>query len=179
MPPASRERRRSRQGRGEAGLKFFDDLNAKGNFVPVIGKAAAIAQGTTPVIDRLGLQSPGLAGRLPGQPEVEDRRAVRSRCVAGVYIQAISAYAPHPNAAKLWMEYLYSDEGQLGWLEGLLPPDPLQRPGQGRQDPRGAAGQAAAGRNYAKAVFPTLEQQNAAKKVITKEWDTVVGANVQ
>ena len=42
--------------------------------------------------------------------------------VAGVYVQAISAYAPHPNAAKLWMEYLYSDEGQLGWLKGYCHP---------------------------------------------------------
>ena len=51
----------------------------------------------------------------------------RSSCrqtgvVAGVYVQAISAYAPHPNAAKLWMEYLYSDEGQLGWLKGYCHP---------------------------------------------------------
>ncbi len=38
--------------------------------------------------------------------------------VAGVYVQAISAYAPHPNAARLWMEFLYSDEGQIIWLKG-------------------------------------------------------------
>ena len=42
--------------------------------------------------------------------------------VAGVYVQAISAYAPHPNAAKLWMEHLYSDEGQLVWLKGYCHP---------------------------------------------------------
>ena len=42
--------------------------------------------------------------------------------VAGVYVQAISAYAPHPNAAKLWMEHLYSDEGQLLWLKGYCHP---------------------------------------------------------
>ena len=45
-----------------------------------------------------------------------------SGVVAGVYVQAISAFAPHPNAAKLWMEYLYSDEGQLGWLKGYCHP---------------------------------------------------------
>ena len=39
-----------------------------------------------------------------------------------MYVQAISAYAPHPNAAKLWMEYLYSDEGQLIWLKGYCHP---------------------------------------------------------
>ena len=39
-----------------------------------------------------------------------------------MYVQAISAYAPHPNAAKLWMEYLYSDEGQIAWLKGYCNP---------------------------------------------------------
>ncbi len=53
----------------------------------------------------------------------------KSGVIAGVYVQAISAYAPHPNAAKLWMEHIYSDEGQLWLSEGLLPPDPLQRDG--------------------------------------------------
>ena len=32
---------------------------------------------------------------------------------------------------------------------------------------------------YAKAVFPTLEEQNTYKKTITEKWDSVVGANVQ
>ena len=46
----------------------------------------------------------------------------KSGVLAGVYVQAISAFAPQPNAAKLWMEYLYSDEGQLGWLKGYCHP---------------------------------------------------------
>jgi len=32
---------------------------------------------------------------------------------------------------------------------------------------------------YAKAVFPSLDEQGAAKDVITKQWDSVVGANVK
>ena len=32
---------------------------------------------------------------------------------------------------------------------------------------------------YEAAVFPTLDEQGAAKKVITEKWDAVVGANVQ
>lgn len=32
---------------------------------------------------------------------------------------------------------------------------------------------------YEKAVFPTLDEQAAAKEVITSKWDSVVGANVQ
>ncbi len=36
--------------------------------------------------------------------------------------QAISKTAPNPDAAKLWEEYLYSDEGQLLFLKGYTHP---------------------------------------------------------
>ena len=106
---------------GEAGLKFFADLNKAGNFVPVIGKAASLAQGTTPIIIRWDYLALADRDTLGGNPPV-DVVVPKTGVVAGVYIQAISAYAPHPNAAKLWMEYLYSDEGQLGWLKGYCHP---------------------------------------------------------
>jgi putative spermidine/putrescine transport system substrate-binding protein len=32
---------------------------------------------------------------------------------------------------------------------------------------------------YTKAVFPTLEEQDANKNAVTGGWDSVVGANVQ
>ena len=38
--------------------------------------------------------------------------------IAGYYFQAINADAPHPAAARLWEEFLYSDEGQNLWLAG-------------------------------------------------------------
>ena len=38
--------------------------------------------------------------------------------LGGYYAQAISKTAPHPAAARLWEEYLYSDEGQNLWLKG-------------------------------------------------------------
>ena len=46
------------------------------------------------------------------------RRAASAACTS----RRISAYAPHPNAAKLWMEFLYSDEGQNIWLKGYCNP---------------------------------------------------------
>jgi putative spermidine/putrescine transport system substrate-binding protein len=38
--------------------------------------------------------------------------------LGGYYAQAISKQAPHPAAARLWEEYLYSNEGQNLWLKG-------------------------------------------------------------
>jgi putative spermidine/putrescine transport system substrate-binding protein len=103
----------------------------------------------------------------------------KSGVVACVYVQAISAFAPHPNAAKLWMEYLYSDEGQLGWLKGYCHPirfNDLAKNGKIPQEMLDKMPPAAA---YEAAVFPTLDEQGAAKTAITTNWDSVVGANVQ
>ena len=162
----------------EAGLKFFADLNKAGNFVPVIGKVASLAQGATPVMIRWDYNA--LAGRdtLKGNPKVEVV-VPKSGVVAGVYVQAISAYAPHPSAAKLWMEYLYSDEGQLTWLKGYCHPIRFQDLVKSRKVPADLLAKLPPADAYAKAVFPTLEQQNRAKEAITKQWDTVVGANVK
>jgi putative spermidine/putrescine transport system substrate-binding protein len=163
---------------GEAGLKFFADLNKAGNFVPVIGKAASLAQGSTPIIIRWDYLALADRDTLGGNPPV-DVVVPKTGVDAGVYIQAISAYAPHPNAAKLWIEYLYSDEGQLGFLKGYCHPirfNDLAKNGKIPQDLLDKLPPAAA---YEHAVFPTLADQGAAKDVITQKWDQVVGANVQ
>ncbi len=163
---------------GDAGLKFFADLNKAGNFVPVIGKVASLAQGATPIIIRWDYLALADRDTLKGNPKVEVV-VPASGVLAGVYLQAISAYAPHPNAAKLWMEYLYSDEGQLGWLKGYCHPIRFQNLVSGRKVPADLLAKLPSAEAYAKALFPTLEQQDKAKQVITKQWDTVVGANVK
>jgi len=162
----------------DEGLKFFADMNKRGNFVPVIGKAASLAQGATPIIIRWDYNALADRDTLKGNPKVEVV-VPASGVVAGVYVQAISAYAPHPNAAKLWMEYLYSDEGQLGWLKGYCHPIRFQNLVASRKVPADLLAKLPSADAYAKAVFPTLEQQDRAKEVITKQWDTVVGANVK
>jgi putative spermidine/putrescine transport system substrate-binding protein len=99
--------------------------------------------------------------------------------IAGVYVQAISAYAPHPNAAKLWMEYLYSDEGQLKWLDGYCHPIRFNDLAAKNKIPKAMMDKLPPADGYAKAVFPSLEQLNADKETISKQWDTVVGASVK
>ncbi|THF53872.1 putative spermidine/putrescine transport system substrate-binding protein [Agrobacterium vitis] len=163
---------------GEAGLNFFKELNAKGNFVPVVGKPATLAQGTTPIMLRWDYNA--LAGRdsLKGNPPV-DVIVPASGVVAGVYVQAISAYAPHPNAAKLWMEYLYSDEGQIGWLKGYCHPIRFNDLAKNGKIPADVLAKLPDPKAYEQAVFPTLAQQDEYKKVITEGWDKVVGASVK
>ena len=78
---------------------------------------ATIKAGTTPVVfnwDYLNL--PSYVGRV----ELEGLRAA-GRALGGYYTQAINKSAPHPAAARLWEEFLYSQAaggGQNLWLQG-------------------------------------------------------------
>ena len=146
----------------EAGLKFFADLNKAGNFVPVIGKAASLAQGATPIIIRWDYNALSDRDTLKGNPQVEVV-VPKTGVVAGVYVQAISAFAPHPNAAKLWMEHLYSDEGQIAWLKGYCHPIRFQDLAKNNKIPADLLAKLPPAASYEKAVFPTLEQQDTAK----------------
>jgi putative spermidine/putrescine transport system substrate-binding protein len=158
----------------EAGLAFFADLQKKGNFVPVAGQSASLAQGTTPMTVLWDYN--GLAARdsLKGNPKIEVI-VPKTGVVAGVYVQAISAFAPHPAAAKLWMEYLYSDEGQLMWLNGYCHPIRFNDLAAKNLIPADMMAKLPPAEGYAKALFPTLEQQSAAKKLIGENWEKVVG----
>jgi putative spermidine/putrescine transport system substrate-binding protein len=163
---------------GDKGLEFFADLNKAGNFVPVSGKTGTIAQGATPIV--IGWDYNLLAWRdgMAGNPPM-DVVVPASGTLAGVYVQGISAYAPHPNAAKLWMEYLYSDEGQLGWLAGYCHPIRFNAMSAAGKIPQEMLDKLPPAEGYAKAVFPTVEEQGANKEAVTGGWDTVVGAVVE
>ena len=161
----------------EAGLEFFAELNAAGNFVPVIGKAGTLAQGTTPIVIYWDYNALSARDALAGNPPVEV--VVPSDVtLAGVYVQGISAHAPQPEAAKLWMEYLYSDEGQLEWLKGYC--HPIRFTDMVARDviPQDLMDALPPAEAYERAVFPTIDQVNANSDVVKAQWDSLVGANV-
>jgi putative spermidine/putrescine transport system substrate-binding protein len=164
------------------GLDFFADVNSGGNFVPLVANNGLVAKGEVPV--RITWDYNALAGRdsffvdpndpTSANPPVDVVIPATGR-FGGVYVQAISAYAPHPNAAKLWMEYLYSDEGQILWMKGYCHPireADLRARGVIPEDILAKLP------DVSGAVFPTVAQLDAAKALITTNWDAVVGANV-
>jgi putative spermidine/putrescine transport system substrate-binding protein len=160
----------------QAGLDFFKKVNDAGNFVPVIAKQATVAKGETPVILRWDYNALSDKDTLAGNPNI----AVvypKSGTIAGIYVQAISAYAPHPNAAKLWEEYLYSDEGQNVWLKGYCHPIRFTDMQTRGVIPADLVAKLPA--FSGPVAFPTLDQINAANKVIAADWMSVVGADVK
>ncbi|TMC25625.1 MAG: extracellular solute-binding protein [Chloroflexi bacterium] len=100
------------------GVDFFHQLKLKGNFVPVQATTATVKNGTTPVVFDWDYLSAAHGKDVPTWKVFVPSNAI----LGGYYAQAINKQAPHPAAARLWMEYLYSDEGQNLWLKGLARP---------------------------------------------------------
>src|SRR5215212_12083300 len=159
----------------QAGLDYFAKLNQAGNLVPTISNNGLVAKGETPVRITWDYNALAAVDSFAGNPQATVVVPASDR-FAGVYVQAISAFAPHPNAAKLWMEYLYSDEGQLLWMKGYC--HPIR---EADMRDRGVIPAELADKlpDVSGAVFPTAEQLNAAKTLITTNWDSTVGADVK
>ena len=159
----------------QAGLDFWAQMNTAGNLVPLIANNGLVAKGETPIRITWDYNALAAVDSFAGNPAAQVVIPASGR-FAGVYVQAISAYAPHPNAAKLWMEFLYSDEGQIIWMKGYCHPI---READLRERGVIPADLLAKLPDVSGAVFPTLDQLNAAKALITTNWDAVVGADVQ
>lgn len=157
----------------QSGLDFFKKLNDAGNFVPVIAKSDTVNKGTTPIVLTWDYQAFGDRDTFAGKPPITV--VYPSKTIASMYVQAISAYAPHPNCAKLWMELLHSDSGQLAWMKGYA-----HGVNQADLETRGVIpanlkAKIPASSAYTSAVSPTPDQIAAAKTLITTGWDKTVG----
>ncbi|HET7718021.1 MAG TPA: ABC transporter substrate-binding protein [Bauldia sp.] len=162
----------------EAGLQFFADLNANGNFLPVAGGVATLADKSTPIVirwDYLALKDRDALKESGPKIEVV---VPKTGVIAGAFAQAISASAPHPNAAKLWMEYLYSDEGQLAWLKAYCHPVRFKDLVENGKVPKEIQDTMPPAAAYEAAVFPSPADQAAAGSVISERWSATVGAEV-
>jgi putative spermidine/putrescine transport system substrate-binding protein len=159
----------------QAGLDFFAQLNQAGNFVPVASNNELVATGETPIRITWDYNALNAMDAFAGNPKAEIV-IPKTGQLAGLNVQAISAYAPHPESAKLWMEFLYSDEGQLLRMKGHC--HPIR---EADLRARGAAPVELAIEvlDATGAVFPSLEQLKTGKELITKGWDTSVGVDIQ
>ncbi|MFI6761717.1 ABC transporter substrate-binding protein [Micromonospora sp. NPDC050417] len=154
------------------GVDFFGQLKKAGNFLPVDPTATTVESGQTPVVIDWDYLNVAQGAKLQGK--LDWKTVVPANAVVGsYYVQAISKDAPHPAAARLWQEFLYSDEGQNLWLGGGARPV--------RADAMAKAGtidQAAYGKlpvTSGAPVFLTDAQTTKAKESLAANWAKAVG----
>ncbi|WP_051458991.1 ABC transporter substrate-binding protein [Microbispora sp. ATCC PTA-5024] len=156
----------------QPGIDFFKKMKESGNFTPVEATPATVEKGETPItIDWDYLQasyakefsSKGVDWKvaIPGDGKY-----------ANFYSQAVSKYAPHPAAARLWQEFLYSAEGQNLWLKGYA--RPVLLPAMQQDGTADAALVAQLPKVDGDPTFPTPEQVDKAKQVLASGWGAAV-----
>jgi putative spermidine/putrescine transport system substrate-binding protein len=153
------------------GVDFFKKLKAAGNFNPVQATGATIKAGTTEVVFNWDYLN------LPSYVGVSNWKVFipQNAVLGGYYAQAINKGAPHPAAARLWEEFLYSQAaggGQNLWLQGGARPVEQQA-----MQSNGSIDTAAAGKLPAVSgspVFLSASQNTDAADFLAANWAKAV-----
>jgi putative spermidine/putrescine transport system substrate-binding protein len=88
-------------------------------------------------------------------------------------VQAINKDAPHPAAARLWQEFLYSDEAQNLWLKGGA--RPVRADAMIKAGTVDKTALAALPTTQGTPVFITPAQSDKAKTYLADNWAKTVG----
>jgi putative spermidine/putrescine transport system substrate-binding protein len=158
----------------QPGIDYFAELKKSGNFTVAQSTVANISKGEVAIAvmwDYLGL---GYRDQLNGKPNLKVIIPTDAS-LAGPYVSIINKTAPDPYAARLWMEYIYSDAGQLDYLKGYAHPVRYQTLVNQGKVPASLAAKLPSAESYKIVKFVTdTTQLNNATNTINKNWQSQV-----
>ncbi|TDU06294.1 putative spermidine/putrescine transport system substrate-binding protein [Streptomyces sp. 846.5] len=152
----------------QPGLDFFTKLKKAGNFNPVQAKQSTVESGETPITIDWDYLNAGYAAEFKSKGINWQVNVPTDGLYANYYNQAVNKWAPHPAAARLWEEYLYSAEGQNLFLGGFARPVEMDA-----MKTAGTLDTAAAAKLPAVTgtpTFPTQAQITKAKATLAAGW---------
>jgi putative spermidine/putrescine transport system substrate-binding protein len=150
------------------GVEFFASLKKAGSFIPVQATSATVKNGQTPVVFDWDYLSAAAKKQVPTWKVFVPKESV----LGGYYNQAINADAAHPAAARLWMEFLYSDEGQNLWLKGGA--RPVRQAAMEKAGTIDKAAAAALPAVEGTPVFMTVDQATKASEALKTTWQKAI-----
>ncbi|MFJ9810565.1 ABC transporter substrate-binding protein [Streptomyces sp. NPDC101158] len=158
----------------QPGIDFFAELSRNGNFIPVESTPATIAEGRTPISIDWDFLNLGYADEFrENGTDVDWRTAIPfDGSFAQYYANGVNKNAPHPAAARLWQEYVFSPEGQnlrLGAYARPVLMDAMEK--DGTLD-RTAAERLPTVEGTP--TFPTEAQTEKAKETVNRGWAEAV-----
>jgi putative spermidine/putrescine transport system substrate-binding protein len=160
----------------QPGIDFMNQLYQSGNLTAARASDTNITNGEVKVAikwDYLGL---AVRDKAAGAPNITVTIPA-SGSLASPYADIVAAKAPHPNAANLWQELIYSDEAQLLFLKGYAHPirfDALQAAGK---IPADLAAKLPSADLYKKVTLVTdITKITAAQTTLGTGWKIVVNS---
>jgi putative spermidine/putrescine transport system substrate-binding protein len=152
------------------GVSFFRKLRLRGNFVPGFAGPATVANGSTPI---LVWWEYALASEVKSAHRNFKIVIPSDGHFSSYYDQAISRFAPHPAAARLWEEFLFSTEGQNLLLAGKARPSELAAMVRKGTVNKAALGALPPGPTES-GQLPTQQQASLAEDYVVDQWLTVL-----
>ncbi|MFI9113841.1 ABC transporter substrate-binding protein [Streptomyces venezuelae] len=160
----------------QPGIDFFAELSENGNFIPVESTPATIAKGQTPISIDWDFLNLGYADEFrENGTDVDWRTAIPfDGSFAQYYANGVNKDAPHPAAARLWQEYVFSPEGQnlrLGAYARPVLVDAMEKDG--------TLDKAAAEKLptvEGTPTFPTEAQREKARETVNRGWAEAVSS---
>jgi len=156
------------------GIDYWAQMKKSGNYIPVGTTPQTVASGQTPI--SLDWDYNNLAYKTEFPAANWTFTIPADGVYGGYYAQAVSATAPHPNAARLWEEFMYSDQGQIIWLKGGAHPARFADLVARKVIPKSVIAALPSSAIYNKVKFASLGQQAKAKAQIAAQWPTKVGS---
>ncbi len=153
----------------QPGIDFITQLNKAGNFLTVDPTPATIATGETGVVFDWSYNNLAAAATVDGWKVT----TLPGTAYISYYNQAINKDAPHPAAARLWQEFVYSPEVQNLFLaSGAYPVtiDAMTKAGTVDKTALSTVGELPSER-----VTPTAAQTDAANTLLAKNWAAAIG----
>ena len=154
------------------GVAFFKKLADAGNFINVNPTEATIASGQTPVVIDNGYIQANVVKQMAAAGQVW--KTFTPASVGSTYNSAISAWAPHPACARLWMEYTLGETGANVFATGGATPTLWVWLVKTRR--ASAEGAASIGKSKVVAEAATAAQTAAARVYLKTAWPEAVGA---
>ena len=183
----------------QTGIDYFKALKDSGNFVTVLANGQNLLAGAYKVSFSWSFNGPGAVATAAKAGKTIKYVIPSDAVIKGTpYIMAIPFNAPHPAAARLWTEFLYSENkgkgsttigstkgmtgskifaaingGQNIWIAGGALPieyDAMVAKGTNAAAPAGYGIPAGA-----KIVTPSPADQDAAKALLKAQWPAIAG----
>ena len=152
------------------GIDFVADLRQAGNFLPLDPTPATIASGETPAVLDWSFNNVAVANDVPSWKTV----VLPGAAYVSFYNEAINADAPNPAAARLWQEWIFSDEAQALFLEGNAVPVRIDSLTEAGSVDENLIEGATFGTKGADWVSPDEAQTAAANTVLAERWAAAV-----